>query len=377
MTNSDTDVLLLDKQIEEARKDIASDGYEMSVGELLNLYRDNELKIHPEFQRLFRWADIQKTRFIESLLLGIPVPPIFVFQDRGGAWELIDGLQRLSTIFEFVGVLKPRPGETGHSEPAALLGTNFLPELEGKTWDSGEGDEQRSIGKAAQLYIKRARIRVEILKKESDPAAKYEMFQRLNTGGTALSEQEVRNCTAIMINPAFHQWLIRQSEYPPFRTTTAQTEEALRKQAGVELVLRFVAFRNVQYEQGLDVHEYLDRSLIKIASDDSFPLDSEQVIFERTFTVLNEALGSDAFKRWTGDQFTGKFLMSLFEVVAIGISRHIDEIARLGPKASGFITERAKALGTNEVFQRNSGAGVRGTTRLAKLLPMSREFFRP
>src|SRR5580658_384265 len=103
--------MVLDQQIEKARKEIAPDGYDMSVGEILNLYRDNELIIHPEYQRLFRWKGIQKTRFIESLLLGIPVPPIFVFQTPRGAWELIDGLQRLSTIFEFVGVLKGREGE--------------------------------------------------------------------------------------------------------------------------------------------------------------------------------------------------------------------------------------------------------------------------
>jgi uncharacterized protein with ParB-like and HNH nuclease domain len=102
---------VLDEQIAKARKEIAADGYEMSVGELLNLYRDNELIIHPDYQRLFRWSELQKTRFIESLLLGIPVPPIFVFQTQKGAWELIDGLQRLSTIFEFVGVLKGREDE--------------------------------------------------------------------------------------------------------------------------------------------------------------------------------------------------------------------------------------------------------------------------
>ena len=66
MTNSETEVLLLDKQIEAARREIASDGYDMSVGELLNLYKDDELKIHPAFQRLFRWTDTQETRFIES-----------------------------------------------------------------------------------------------------------------------------------------------------------------------------------------------------------------------------------------------------------------------------------------------------------------------
>ena len=128
----------LDKQIESARKEIATDGYDMSVGEILNLYRDGELIIHPEYQRLFRWDPSRKTRFIESLLLGIPLPPIFVFQTKTGVWELIDGLQRLSTIFEFVGVLKAQGGAPPDEGPARLQGTNFLPDLSEKAWEPGD-----------------------------------------------------------------------------------------------------------------------------------------------------------------------------------------------------------------------------------------------
>jgi len=91
----------LEKEIKKARKEIVSDGYEMSLGEVMNLYKEDELKINPEFQRLFRWDITRKTRFIESILLSIPIPPIFVFQDEDGNWELIDGLQRLSTVLEF------------------------------------------------------------------------------------------------------------------------------------------------------------------------------------------------------------------------------------------------------------------------------------
>lgn len=369
-------LLVLNEQLEKARKEISADGYDMSVGELLNLYRDNELIIHPDYQRLFRWNESQKTRFIESLLLGLPVPPIFVFQTPKGAWELIDGLQRLSTIFEFVGVLRRREGEDPPHGPVALLGTNFLPALQGKVWQPREGDEDQGIGISAQLWIKRTRIRVEILKPESDPDAKYELFQRLNTGGTELSEQEVRNCTALMINPAFYQWLRERSSLEAFKTTTAQTEDALRKQAGVELTLRFVAFRRCPYEPGLDVHEYLDKSLIALARDKDFPAETERDVFERTFVHLANALGENAFKRWDGDRFTGKFLMSVFEVVALGVSRNLDNIDRLRPNESEFIINRVKALWATEVFLQNSGAGVRGTTRLARLLPLAEQHFR-
>jgi len=368
----------LEKEISEARKEIVSDGYDMSVGEVMNLYRDGELKISPAFQRLFRWNESQKTRFIESLLLGIPIPPIFVMQDEKGIWELIDGLQRLSTVLEFAGLLKNEAGDL--QEPSVLGGTAFLPSLAGKQWEATENDESDGIGKTQQLQIKRARLRVEILKKESDPKAKYELFQRLNTGGASLTPQEVRNCVAVMIDPTFHAWLVALSSNANFVSTTCQTEYALEQQAGVELVLRFLAFRQVPYEPGLDVHEYLDKALESIAADANYPRVQERAIFEKTFEWLQTALGQDAFKKWNAqaNSFGGKFLMSAFEVVASGISRNVAALEAMQPEArSDFIVSRVKMLWNDPIFTANSGGGVRGTTRLTNLLPLGEGFFRP
>ncbi|KIQ10152.1 hypothetical protein RU03_16360 [Pseudomonas simiae] len=103
--------MALADEIQTARKKVITDGYEMSLGEIINLYKDEELVIDPVFQRLFRWDDERKTRFIESLILGIPIPPIFVYQDENGVWELIDGLQRLSTVLQLTGDLKGERAE--------------------------------------------------------------------------------------------------------------------------------------------------------------------------------------------------------------------------------------------------------------------------
>ncbi|MGT2509751.1 DUF262 domain-containing protein [Cupriavidus basilensis] len=366
----------LDEEISVARKEIISDGYDMSVGEVMNLYRDEELIVNPTYQRLFRWDESQKTRFIESLLLGIPIPPIFVMQDEGGVWELIDGLQRLSTVLEFAGLLRNNNG--GGIEPSVLGGTTFLPSLAGKRWEPSDEGANDGIGKAQQLQIKRARLRVEILKKESDPKAKYELFQRLNTGGASLTPQEVRNCVAVMIDPGFHAWLVERSQDANFVITTCQTELALEQQMGVELALRFLAFRSVPYEQGLDVHEYLDDALERIATDAAYPRVDEQNVFSLTFEWLNAALGDGAFKKWNQNNstFGGKFLMSAFEVIAVGVSKNIEQLAAMDAQArKDFILERTKALWGDANFLANSGAGVRGTTRLANLLPMGEAFF--
>ncbi len=96
----------LQDEIQVASAKINTDAYAMSIGEVVNLYRDKELIIRPAFQRLFRWSTYQKSRLVESVLLGIPIPSIFVSQREDGVWEVVDGLQRLSTILEFIGELR-------------------------------------------------------------------------------------------------------------------------------------------------------------------------------------------------------------------------------------------------------------------------------
>ena len=96
---------MLQREIDTAQRQVRTDAYQMSVGEVVTMYKDGELVINPDFQRLFRWNEGQKSKLIESILLGIPLPPIFVFERDDGKWELVDGLQRVSTLLEFMGLL--------------------------------------------------------------------------------------------------------------------------------------------------------------------------------------------------------------------------------------------------------------------------------
>ncbi len=348
----------------------------MSIGEIINLYRDNELQINPAYQRLFRWDPTRKARLIESILLGLPLPPIFVYQRDDGVWELIDGLQRVSTVLEFVGILK---GAEGLALPGSRLeGTSFLPSLYNVGWEPSSPDMDDGIGTSLQVQLKRARIRVEILKQESDPLIKYELFQRLNTGGINLSQQEVRNSVALMINPQVHSALIGCAESPLFMQVIDQTDVAIERQAHVELAVRFFAFRNVPYTQKLDVHEYLDRSLVELCTSQVIDLALEVNAFNRTFSLLAATLGNSAFKRWDGNAFSGKFLMSVFEVVALGVSRNIDAIEAMDSELrTEFLRVKCRDLWSKPEFLSYSGAGVRGTTRLANLLPIAPGYFLP
>lgn len=99
-------IVTLVQEVEKARRQVKTDSYAMSLGELVTMYESRELNINPAFQRLFRWNINQKSRFVESVLLGIPIPSIFVFETENSQWELVDGLQRVSTVLEFMGKLR-------------------------------------------------------------------------------------------------------------------------------------------------------------------------------------------------------------------------------------------------------------------------------
>ena len=219
--------MTLENEIQQKSKEIKTDEYSMSIGEVLSLYRDNEIDIHPEFQRFFRWSDLQKTKLIESILLGIPIPPIYVSQREDGVWDVIDGLQRLSTILEFTGELKTEDGNV--LPPKRLMETKYLPSLEDKIWKVVNEDENL-ISQSLKLIFKRSKLHFVIIKKESDSDAKYELFQRLNTLGSSLSDQEFRNCLIVMYNRDFFNWMKNVAEFGPFQNCIALSDKLIEQQ---------------------------------------------------------------------------------------------------------------------------------------------------
>jgi hypothetical protein len=129
---------MLAEEITSAQRQVRTDAYQMSIGEIVSMYDNREIIIDPEFQRLFRWDVGQKSKLIESLLLGIPLPSIFVFEKENGKWELIDGLQRVSTVLEFMGKLRNPDG--GLEAPSILEGTKYLPSLHNSVWERFRSD---------------------------------------------------------------------------------------------------------------------------------------------------------------------------------------------------------------------------------------------
>ncbi|MFN8498175.1 MAG: DUF262 domain-containing protein [Anaerolineae bacterium] len=309
--------MTLQHEIDKTRAEIRTDSYTMSLGEWISLYENDEIDIHPEFQRFFRWSEFQKSRLIESILLGIPIPPIFVAQREDGVWDVVDGLQRLSTVYQLAGILKDEKGNL--VPPLVLESTKYLPSLAGKKWND-EDVPDNSLTPAQRLLIKRAKFDVSIIQKESDEKSKYELFQRLNTGGSPLSDQEVRNSILVMMNNKIYRWMRDLSLNDDFRECISLTDRAVEEQYDMDLVLRFLVFRTMpdsQLREIGDVNQFLTEIMISLVSENAINLEEETQVFEFTFSFCCERnLGSDSFHRYdpSKDRFMGGFLVSAYEL---------------------------------------------------------------
>ncbi|MDH6060871.1 DUF262 domain-containing protein [Chrysosporum bergii ANA360D] len=363
----------LQEEIDKMRQEIRADGYSMSIGEWISLYENSEIDIHPEFQRFFRWTNIQKTRLIESILLGIPIPPIFVSQREDGVWDVVDGLQRLSTIYELVGKLKNDKQEL--LPPLTLEKTKYLPDLEGKKWD--DPGSQNSLTTSQRLLIKRAKIDVNILLKESDAIAKYELFQRLNTGGSVATPQEVRNCILVMSNREMFHWMQQLSQKEMFTECIALSDRPIEQQYDMELLLRFLVFRTLEETEmrkiGNDLSGFLTDKMIEMAENKNFNYDEEETAFNQTFHILYEQMGSDSFRRYSPakDKFLGGFLVSAYEVIALGIGYNYKNLS----SSNIDVREKVKQIWLSPEYTNSSGSGTTAQRRVPKLVPFGRQMF--
>jgi hypothetical protein len=283
------------------------------------MYANGELIIAPEYQRLFRWSEGKQSRLIESLILEMPLPPLFVIERAEGVYELIDGLQRLSSYIHFRGELRD---EEGQEVPRLTLEEcDIVPELNGSTYET--------LPRALAIKLKRAFIRVEVIRKESDPRLRYYMFKRLNTGGEQASEQEIRNCTIRLLDARFNDFIAELSRNADFTACIRYLSDEKRKQKyDQELVLRFFSYKNDMDRYVHNIGDFLTEYMENVSSG-GLPFDypAERDVFERVFRTLNVTLGENSFTGVVaGGGRPAQFLSLHFDAISLGVAAHVGRI---------------------------------------------------
>jgi hypothetical protein len=387
MENLEEKVPLLETAVLDERKRLSSDRLDISFGELINLYKNGELIIRPQYQRLFRWSEAQKTALIESILLSIPIPPIFVAEDKDGVWELVDGLQRVSTFISFFGDLKSNGQQIDCQVQSNSLITNEeedIEEYDDEVTDVTETKnkwilQEGGLVKALQgfnvdtlpgnlkINLKRAVCRVEILRGESSTSMKYELFKRLNSGGSKLTPQEIRNAIYRGVDPRLNELLLKITNNELFRRLTALSTGRLDELYDQELVLRFFAFYNNADNIDDNMERYLNSFMEETVKNPDFDYEGYEALLMRVLELVGSANDEKIFRN-----HRGFFVPAYFEGILIGVAQNIDKYTDNIDLLKTKITE----LKSDVEFRRFSGSASNSRSRIRNRLQRINQIFR-
>lgn len=278
---------------------IRVDTRQFSLRNILDLIDDGDIELAPDFQRNQVWKDRQKSRLIESILLQIPLPAFYFAEDAEGLYRVVDGLQRLSTVHAFV-----------RGEQFALKDLEYLKDAQGK--------RHPDLAPAWKRRISNAQIVVHVVAPTTPDDVKYDIFKRINTGGTPLNAQEIRHC---MSKPRSRQFLKACAGSEEFRQATPSSLHNHPRMFAREAVLRFCAFRLIGGWQGYRDYGSMESLLqwTTAALDDPHIVTDQQLdnlARELRVAMRNCHLVFDqyAFRKWSLDtDWLNPFNRGLFE----------------------------------------------------------------
>jgi hypothetical protein len=290
------------------------------------------MNLQPEYQRRQVWDRAKQSRFIESLLMNLPVPPVFLYEPEYSRYEVMDGQQRLSSVLSF------------YENRLKLTGLEHWPELNGKHYSDLPVKVQRGVD--------RRRISAVVLQSNSLGANHDELrrivFERLNTGGQKLNAQELRNC--VYASP-FASMLVELAGYAPFNDlldipryedhfingqVSGELSQNLlfKRMIDCEFVLRYFSFREKKNIKG-SVKKILDRCMDSYRLLGENELDGLRGDFQSRIDLAKELLGEDAFHLIDPNGNKGSLSQPYYDAIIVACDRRFsDRIALLKKKAA-------------------------------------------
>ena len=338
-------------ELENERRTVAYDSYDIIIRQLVDMLASNEIDIAPDYQRQFVWKEDREFELIESLLLGIPVPSLYMAVNaQDGTWEVVDGVQRLSTILHF-------QGDAAHlqrirrNEPLRLDGLSKLSHLNGATFAELPAPIRTS-------FLNRA-VRVTTLNDRSDYDVRFDLFERLNTGGVILHAQEIRN---IVYRGEFKNVLRQLSTNPDLRATLKLPRGTGDAQASAqyeEAVLRFFAYLERYRQFGHLVTKFLNTYMHDNAEHGPAP--EILALFGPTHQFIRAQLPQGILR---GQSNTTP--INLYEAVAVGVALAL----RQGNQPRDGVL---RGLMNNEDLRRFTGAGSNSRTMVVGRIELVRD----
>ncbi len=294
-------------QFESQRRKVDFDTFDILVQQLTTMVESSSIDVAPAYQRQFRWDKQKRSLLIESVFLGIPIPSLFMATNRDGTWEVVDGVQRLCTLVQYSGNPQAR-ARLSLDEPLILGGMEKLSELNGLGFSDIPG--------SLQVKFFHRPIKVVTLSDKSDMTVRFDLFGRLNTGGVALSNQEIRSC---IFRGEFCDFLRRMAANEVFRRMVRLNKTQETDGTREECVLRFFAYfhryARFAHSEILFLNEYM-----RDASR-SFDYAAGEKIFAGTFERLAAVLPNGITRTPTAKSTP----LGLFEGVSVGAALAIEK----------------------------------------------------
>lgn len=300
--NKESGILKVIKDEEESYSDdslfnITSFGTDLTFRELVNMYKEGDLE-KPEMQRKYVWTKNEASRFIDSILLGLPVPSIFLAKTRDNKRLIVDGYQRIMTVYDYI--------ETGifggDSKVFKLSNTeNIHPSWRGKAYVELTDDQKRAIRTSPIHAI------IFEQKHPNNDTGMYQIFERINTSGRVLKPQEIRNC---VYHGKYNKLLIDLNKLPIWRKIIGSEVEDSRM-ADIELILRFFAFASILdrdeiKQKQINLIKFLNDFMKEKSNEEDSKLLEQSKLFEVTMVFLYEKIGPNVFR--TGKEKDGVFV---------------------------------------------------------------------
>ncbi|HEI9811071.1 DUF262 domain-containing protein [Serratia marcescens] len=292
-----------------------------SLREVIEQIKDKDIDLSPDFQRDYVWSARQRTRLIESILLGIPLPAFYFNQESDGSYQIVDGVQRLTTVSLFM--------DDQHTLTKSDI--EYLTHLDGFTFSK--------FGPLESRRFRSTQIVVHVIEPSTPPDIKYDIFSRVNTLGSPLKPQEIRHAMSQPRSRKFLKDLVESEEFDKatqynfFKATNDGKVRDSARMSDRELALRFCAFKSTS----LDIYKKysgLDRFLVDATrfldgkiTDHCEPLsDSDLKLLNKSFKTAmrnaKEVLGEQAFRRIEPGKRRGPINRAIFESQAIALSNY-------------------------------------------------------
>lgn len=348
----------IEKKYQAQMRQIVTQRLDLPVSALLAMLKE-QIKLNPEFQRRERWDESRQSRWIESLVMNVPIPPVFLGEDEYGQYVVLDGRQRLTSVAKFL------------NNDLKLRDLEVWDDLNGLTF---QAMVKRDLGK----YLTRRFIPAVVILKESSSVVKYDVFDRLNTGGVQANHMEIRNA---IYRGEFTDALVKLSRVPEFcelwdiptDLIKAENHPLYQQMRDLELVLRFFALSDhaamtVSFRDHLS--EFMDaRNQAYKVHLELKTTDAER--FTQAVKTCWRILGKEAFYKPPNKDGKRQRSFPLADALMVAFADYAPDT--ITDEKAAKARDLVAALFANPEFQKAIGTGTNGRGAIATRIRLAQE----